>query len=336
MRQLEEVLVTGDNAVFPVVSQGAETYSEMLDQTTRTTYALKVASDDLRNAILGDDPLFEAAQKDLANYQAQLESVANQSAITARQLRDTQSALDTAKAQNVVYQTTLEGLANGSYVWYQGQAMPVVQANALKAAAAQKSSSSKKKSSGGGGSSSGGSSSGGAYYSSGSSSSSSSKSNLATVAKKVQSTVSNILKKNQNSNGRNFSSGKSRGFGSKSTRGGAFATGGYTGDWNDGVADWNNGKLAILHQKELVLNESDTKNILSAVQAIRTISASAQGALASQKIRNYTSLNDNNLGGVEQRVEIQAHFPNATDANDIREALLGLSDKAYQYAHRKI
>jgi hypothetical protein len=38
----------------------------------------------------------------------------------------------------------------------------------------------------------------------------------------------------------------------------------------------------------------------------------------------------------EQRVEIQATFPNATDANDIREALLGLSDKAYQYAHRRI
>ena len=36
----------------------------------------------------------------------------------------------------------------------------------------------------------------------------------------------------------------------------------------------------------------------------------------------------------EQRVEIQATFPNATDADDIRNALIGLSDKAYQYAHR--
>jgi len=38
----------------------------------------------------------------------------------------------------------------------------------------------------------------------------------------------------------------------------------------------------------------------------------------------------------EQRVEIQATFPNATDADDIRNALLELSDKAYQYAHRTI
>ena len=38
----------------------------------------------------------------------------------------------------------------------------------------------------------------------------------------------------------------------------------------------------------------------------------------------------------EQRVEIQASFPNATDADDIRTALLELSDKAYQYAHRTI
>jgi hypothetical protein len=38
----------------------------------------------------------------------------------------------------------------------------------------------------------------------------------------------------------------------------------------------------------------------------------------------------------EQRVEIQASFPNATDAEDIRQALIGLSDRAYQYAHHAI
>ena len=43
-------------------------------------------------------------------------------------------------------------------------------------------------------------------------------------------------------------------------------TGGYTGDWSG-----EKGKLAILHQKELVLNESDTSNILSAVKSIREI-----------------------------------------------------------------
>jgi hypothetical protein len=34
---------------------------------------------------------------------------------------------------------------------------------------------------------------------------------------------------------------------------------------------FDDAKLAFLHQKELVLNQSDTENILAAVQAVRTI-----------------------------------------------------------------
>lgn len=45
----------------------------------------------------------------------------------------------------------------------------------------------------------------------------------------------------------------------------AFDTGGYTGNFN------NHGKLAILHQKELVLNQNDTKNLLSVVDMVRNI-----------------------------------------------------------------
>lgn len=44
-----------------------------------------------------------------------------------------------------------------------------------------------------------------------------------------------------------------------------FATGGYTGAWGD------SGKLAILHQKELVLNQDDTVNMLKAVETLREI-----------------------------------------------------------------
>jgi len=40
-------------------------------------------------------------------------------------------------------------------------------------------------------------------------------------------------------------------------------TGGYTGEWGD------SGKLAMLHQKELVLNPVDTSNILAAVDLVR-------------------------------------------------------------------
>jgi len=42
------------------------------------------------------------------------------------------------------------------------------------------------------------------------------------------------------------------------------ATGMYTGTWNN-----NGGRLAFLHQKELVLNQDDTKNILDAVAMVR-------------------------------------------------------------------
>ena len=45
----------------------------------------------------------------------------------------------------------------------------------------------------------------------------------------------------------------------------SYRTGGYTGNW------MGEGKLAVLHQKELVLNESDTSNILNAVKSIREI-----------------------------------------------------------------
>jgi len=48
-------------------------------------------------------------------------------------------------------------------------------------------------------------------------------------------------------------------------------TGGYTGEWMKGLPDADNGRLAILHQKELVLNEADTTNILNAVDTMRDI-----------------------------------------------------------------
>jgi hypothetical protein len=47
-----------------------------------------------------------------------------------------------------------------------------------------------------------------------------------------------------------------------------FDTGGYTGEWGA------NGRLAMLHEKELVLNKTDTKNILDAVSIVREIGES--------------------------------------------------------------
>jgi hypothetical protein len=57
-------------------------------------------------------------------------------------------------------------------------------------------------------------------------------------------------------------------------KGVSFATGGYTGDFD-------NGRLAILHEKELVLNEEDTRNILGAVSLVRSMD-SIFGDLANQ------------------------------------------------------
>ena len=120
----------------------------------------------------------------------------------------------------------------------------------------------------------------------------------------------------------------------------AMDTGGYTGEWGDETSLYKNGKLALLHQKELVLNSSDTENILAAVEIVRTIAAGINNQLASlsqnAEIRNFNSSLSSIGNEVQQRVEIKAEFPNVQDSYQIEQALLELSDQAYQYAHRNI
>jgi len=48
-------------------------------------------------------------------------------------------------------------------------------------------------------------------------------------------------------------------------------TGGYTGSWGP------EGKLAFLHQKELVLNADDTRNMLDAVSILRNVVSNING-----------------------------------------------------------
>lgn len=52
----------------------------------------------------------------------------------------------------------------------------------------------------------------------------------------------------------------------------SFDTGGYTGNWNG-----SDGKLAMVHQKELVLNETDTSNILAAINALKNFNFAEMG-----------------------------------------------------------
>lgn len=112
-----------------------------------------------------------------------------------------------------------------------------------------------------------------------------------------------------------------------------FLTGGYTGEWG------SSGKLAMLHEKELVLNAQDTENFLSAVNLVRDISRSIDlNALASQMglgfLREAHSIMDSSQT-IEQEVTIHAEFPNATNHSEIEEAFNNLINTASQYANRK-
>lgn len=113
----------------------------------------------------------------------------------------------------------------------------------------------------------------------------------------------------------------------------SFDTGGYTGEWGP------EGRLAMLHQKEIVLNAHDTENLLTAVSMIREISSQLESnALAMQYIGSlgkvYSAIH---TGGdtLQQEVHITAEFPNATDHNEIEEAFRNLTNLASQYANRK-
>lgn len=112
------------------------------------------------------------------------------------------------------------------------------------------------------------------------------------------------------------------------------ATGGYTGEWGD-----SSGRLAVLHEKELVLNSDDTANILSAVDMIRSISnaidlnALAAGAVFAGRGAAVVSSFGNDT--LEQNVHITAEFPSVSDHNEIEEALNSLVERAAQFAGRK-
>lgn len=110
-----------------------------------------------------------------------------------------------------------------------------------------------------------------------------------------------------------------------------FDTGGYTGNWNS-----NQGRMAILHEKELVLNKADTANILQAVNIVRGLNEalnSIQGGYSLGSFANNLG-NMNNSSGVSQNIQITAQFPNAVNHSEIQQALLNLANKTSQYIGR--
>ena len=113
----------------------------------------------------------------------------------------------------------------------------------------------------------------------------------------------------------------------------AYRSGGYTGEWGP------SGKLAVLHEKELVLNATDTSNLLKAAEIIRQVSdiidleaVSNQFILNSSRNLPYDSFGKSEL---EQHVMIEANFPGVQDRFEIEEAFNNLINTASQYANRK-
>ena len=113
-----------------------------------------------------------------------------------------------------------------------------------------------------------------------------------------------------------------------------FATGGYTGDWHS-----NDGKLAVLDSKELVLNADDTKNMLDAVNIVRHIVSSLDGSMnarvAGMAINPDISQALSQVGGasaVDQNVTISASFPNVSSHTEIEQAFENLVNRASQAA----
>ena len=91
-----------------------------------------------------------------------------------------------------------------------------------------------------------------------------------------------------------------------------FDTGGYTGDFSGG-------RLAVLHEKELILNQKDTRNILDTIKLIKDISLNAiTGKFKSSNAETVTQtpIQKFHIGKLE--------FPNVRTAKDIEDAIINL------------
>lgn len=118
-------------------------------------------------------------------------------------------------------------------------------------------------------------------------------------------------------------------------------SGGYTGTWSNSTNNAE-GRMAILHEKELILNKEDTENILETVKMQRGLMESIKGRGSSVKnsIQNMSSnisniQNSNRMSTVEQNITLSPNFPNARDRSEIEAAFEGLLGKASTYVGKK-
>ena len=96
-----------------------------------------------------------------------------------------------------------------------------------------------------------------------------------------------------------------------------------------------------MHQKELVLNEDDTFNILKAVTAIRGMTENLKSGAFDAVISTLNQQGSNLINpdympeDLNQNIHIDATFPNVRDASEIEAAILSLADQATQYVYRQ-
>lgn len=129
-----------------------------------------------------------------------------------------------------------------------------------------------------------------------------------------------------------------------------YDTGGYTGDWNS-----SDGKIAMLHEKELVLNKEDTANMLKIVDSVREINTQSLdlSSLIAQQIIDtlYSNMQSvkkdfalqsqlsmkqgvsNDELTIDQNVTINADFPGVSNAQEIEKAFNSLENMATQKAY---
>lgn len=111
----------------------------------------------------------------------------------------------------------------------------------------------------------------------------------------------------------------------------SFKSGGYTGAWG------SYGKLALLDEKELILNKGDTSNFLASMEVLERILSIIDLHSANAQLSGVLSapgFNHVNERSIEQNVHIEASFPGVQDRNEIEEAFNNLINQASQYANR--
>ena len=110
-----------------------------------------------------------------------------------------------------------------------------------------------------------------------------------------------------------------------------YDTGGYTGEWSG-----NSGQLAMLHEKELVLNANDTRNMLSAMEILREITLGSSIFSRLAAVGANASIVNGGFGDtLEQNVHIDASFPNVTNSHEIEDAINNLMNVATQRINRR-